>query len=140
MLVSPQAGDEPRGHPLETPRRRSSARSGEGAACGLQTGRWAPLQHVQRVQGRDAWLTAIMMKSTIARAGEAVKGRGASHSRWECKLVSNCGRQYGGSLKTENRATTVHVCWVALVMSHSLQPHGLQPARLLCPWRFSRQE
>ena len=27
-----------------------------------------------------------------------------------------------------------------LVMSHSLRPHGLQPTRLLCPWRFSRQE
>ena len=26
------------------------------------------------------------------------------------------------------------------VVSNSLQPHGLQPARLLCPWRFSRQE
>ena len=26
------------------------------------------------------------------------------------------------------------------VMSNSLQPHGLQPARLLCPWGFSRQE
>ena len=25
-------------------------------------------------------------------------------------------------------------------MSNSLQPHGLQPARLLCPWGFSRQE
>ena len=27
-----------------------------------------------------------------------------------------------------------------LVMSSSLQPHGLHPARLLCPWGFSRQE
>ena len=27
-----------------------------------------------------------------------------------------------------------------LVMSHSLQPHGLQPARFLCPRGFSRQE
>ena len=26
------------------------------------------------------------------------------------------------------------------VMSDSLQSHGLQPARLLCPWDFSRQE
>ena len=26
------------------------------------------------------------------------------------------------------------------VMSDSLQPHQLQPARLLCPWGFSRQE
>ena len=24
--------------------------------------------------------------------------------------------------------------------SNSLQPHGLQPIRLLCPWGFSRQE
>ena len=26
------------------------------------------------------------------------------------------------------------------VMSDSLGPHGLKPARLLCPWEFSRQE
>ena len=26
------------------------------------------------------------------------------------------------------------------VVSDSLWPHGLQPARLLCPWGFSRQE
>ena len=26
------------------------------------------------------------------------------------------------------------------VLSNSFQPQGLQPARLLCPWRFSRQE
>ena len=27
-----------------------------------------------------------------------------------------------------------------LVMSDSLRPHELQPARILCPWGFSRQE
>ena len=27
-----------------------------------------------------------------------------------------------------------------LVISNSLQPHGLYPSRLLCLWRFSRQE
>ena len=26
------------------------------------------------------------------------------------------------------------------VMSDSLRPHGLKPAKLLCPWGFSRQE
>ena len=26
------------------------------------------------------------------------------------------------------------------VVSNSLQPHGLQPSRLLCPWNISRQE
>ena len=30
--------------------------------------------------------------------------------------------------------------YVALVMSDSLQHHGLQLTRLLCPWGFSRQE
>ena len=26
-----------------------------------------------------------------------------------------------------------------LIMSESLQPHGLEPARLLCPWNFPRK-
>ena len=35
----------------------------------------------------------------------------------------------------------VCVCVVShSITSNSLWPHGLQPARLLCPWRFSRQE
>ena len=31
-------------------------------------------------------------------------------------------------------------CAVHSVVSNSLRPHGLQPARLLCPWGFSRPE
>ena len=98
-------------------------------ACGLQTGRRAPRQ-----RGRDAWSMAIMTESTIVRAGEALKGRGASCSRWERKPVSNCGRQYGVSLKTKNRATTHTRVLGHSVRSYSLRPHGLQPARLLGPW------
>ena len=30
------------------------------------------------------------------------------------------------------------LCWS--VLSDSLRPHGLYPARLLCPWGYSRQE
>ena len=30
--------------------------------------------------------------------------------------------------------------WSRSVVSDSLQPHGSQPTRLLCPWDFSRQE
>ena len=33
----------------------------------------------------------------------------------------------------------MHACSVASVMSESLQLYGLQPARVLCPWEFSRQ-
>ena len=33
----------------------------------------------------------------------------------------------------------VHVLSLS-VISDSLQPHGLYPMRLLCPWGFSRQE
>ena len=33
------------------------------------------------------------------------------------------------------------VCMLSCsVVPHSLQRHGLQPIRFLCPWRFSRQE
>ena len=31
------------------------------------------------------------------------------------------------------------VCLSPSVVSDSLQPHGMQPARLLCPWGFSKQ-
>ena len=31
-------------------------------------------------------------------------------------------------------------CQVTTTVSNSLRPHGLQPARLFCPWGFSRQE
>ena len=44
---------------------------------------------------------------------------------------------------TVTPAKKAHVCCAMLscsVMSDSLQPHGLQPARLLCPWGFSRKE
>ena len=34
----------------------------------------------------------------------------------------------------------MHACSVTSVVSDSLQPYGLYPARLLCPWDFSRQE
>ena len=36
--------------------------------------------------------------------------------------------------------TCVPVFYVASVMSNSLRPYGLYPARLLYPWGFSRQE
>ena len=34
----------------------------------------------------------------------------------------------------------VSMCSVASVVSDSLRPYGLQPARLLCPWGLSRQD
>ena len=50
-----------------------------------------------------------------------------------------------GLSKSTKNAVCVCVCVCVCVLSHlvmsdSLQPHGLQPARLLCPWGFSRQE
>ena len=52
--------------------------------------------------------------------------------------------EYIQSWHTVCRANIIHpsvsVWAVCLVSSDSLQPHGLQPARLLCPWGFSRQE
>ena len=55
----------------------------------------------------------------------------ASHIHYRKKKLSflNCGK--------------IHMCCAVFsrsVVSDSLWAHGLQPARLLCPWGFSRQE
>ena len=49
-------------------------------------------------------------------------------SRYSCRKGLLSWLNYQGSLEGY-----VYVC---SVMSDSLQPHGLQPARLLCPWNF----
>ena len=36
--------------------------------------------------------------------------------------------------KTEVIIIIVHACYVSSIVSDSLRPYGLQPARLLCPW------
>ena len=45
-------------------------------------------------------------------------------------LCLDCGANY----------TTICAVLSHSVMFDFLQPHGLQPTRLLCPWGFSRQE
>ena len=47
----------------------------------------------------------------------AVASRGRAEPRWPRKMVVCCVFSHS-------------------VVSNSLQPHGLQPARLLCPWNF----
>ena len=48
---------------------------------------------------------------------------------------------YSGSISfADQSSSTVTVFVSHSVVSCSLQPHGLQPARLLCPWGFFRQE
>ena len=34
----------------------------------------------------------------------------------------------------------IYIYVLCSVVSDSLRPHGLQPTRLLCPWRLSKQE
>ena len=43
------------------------------------------------------------------------------------------GRALGGRSRTP-LCGLMHVCYAASVVSASLQPHGLQPVRLLCPY------
>ena len=43
-------------------------------------------------------------------------------------------------LKCDTTTNLLSAVLSCSVMSSSLQPHGLQPDRLLCPWGFSRQE
>ena len=55
-----------------------------------------------------------------------------------CEVVSHCGFD----LNFPNDSDIEQHVWVlsCSVMSNSLWPHRLQPARLLCPWGFSRWE
>ena len=48
-----------------------------------------------------------------------------------------CGRNEGRRNRTQGAMLRLLSCSVT---SSSLQPHGLQPTRLLCPWGISRQE
>ena len=61
------------------------------------------------------------------------------------KYKNVCNKSACEKLKTQmsniRMATCVCVCvFSCSVVSDSLQPHRLQPTRLLCPWDFSRQE
>ena len=96
----------------------------------------APLQSGAQILGEDDTLIGITRlqrrKDTSPRkVNKMVAALGSQNNR----------RQDRGS---ERRATIlraalpllycVRVCAVVSVVSDSLQPYGLQPARLLCPW------
>ena len=58
----------------------------------------------------------------------------------ETDAWNTCGRG-GGVAKGQSLTVQWTVCVLRWsVMSDSLRPHGLQPARLLCPWGLPRQE
>ena len=73
----------------------------------------------------------------------------ASGSNWEGqwlkRLVSSflrvCLPQCPYHFLNDKCQDSRYVCMcLVTAMSDSLRPHGLQPAKLPCPWRFSRQE
>ena len=54
--------------------------------------------------------------------------------------INSLAASIGNTLPT---SSTVEICVCMLshsVLSNTLQPHGLQLTRFLCPWGFSRQE
>ena len=58
------------------------------------------------------------------------------HSTGSC--IQHSGINYNGKYYEKEYINT-HICVCELnrsIMSDSLQSHGLQPARLLCPWDF----
>ena len=63
----------------------------------------------------------------------------------KCKYIESTKDQplTYANMKIKRQKTVkanMRACWVASVVSNSLWPYALQPARLLCPWGFSRQE
>ena len=67
------------------------------------------------------------LKSLEMRVNEESEKAGLKVSIQEVKIMAS------------SPITSWEMCLVSL-MSDSLWPHGLQPARLLCPWGFPRQE
>ena len=60
-----------------------------------------------------------------------------SDTNMSASLALLTGFQWAGSwILSSVRGHDQHVraCWVASVVSNCLQPYGLQPASLLCPW------
>ena len=62
----------------------------------------------------------------MLKMDQRMKGQKSVNSLLSCVCVCVCARAH-----TRGACTLSHS-----VASDSLQPHGLQPARLLCPWNF----
>ena len=75
-----------------------------------------------------------------AATAEARVGRGAScayraQAGWpSCGTPCRSGTRFAATGCFPVMPGRARVCEVTSVVSNSLQPHGLQPARLLCPW------
>ena len=69
---------------------------------------------------------------------------GLPHCRWILYQLSYQEDRETCQSSTQIRCLYCHlissVQFSRSVVSDSVKPHGLQPARLLCPWGFSRQE
>ena len=79
---------------------------------------------------------AIIKKSTNNKCWRGCgKKRALLHCWWECRLIQPLGRTVWSLLKILRiKLPCTVLCCVTSGMSGSLQPHGLQTARLLCPW------
>ena len=98
---------------------------------------------VGETEGETNWETSIEIYTLPC----------AKQSSWEAaystgiSALCSVTTQMGGMMRLEwERGSRrrghmyVRVCSVTSVMSNSLWPYGLQPARFLCPWEFSKQE
>ena len=59
---------------------------------------------------------------------------------WILRGETKSGMNWDIEIDIYDIQTLLMCCAVRLVVSDSLQPRGLQPARLLCPWGFSGKE
>ena len=50
--------------------------------------------------------------------------------------ISNCREGWKPVVSEKHTSLHMHACKVTSLVSDSLQPYGLRPSRLLCPWDF----
>ena len=98
--------------------------------------------HVRHVymSGPSQNLTERSRKHTAKNQGKEVKIHLKSSPRtW----MTAREKKWNLDDKTRGPNTHTHThthIYTCAVLSRSVWPYGLQPARLLCPWEFSRQE
>ena len=123
--------------------------------CRVDQVRYIQATHIQRPQrqdlfwtrsGRHEWGVGIAQISLVL---EQLKKDGPTEGRWstlvegQAQLVSGLQLTSSLALGADGSSDQLILLLPALllfslsVVSNSLQPHRLQPTRLLCPWDFS---
>ena len=89
--------------------------------------------HQQRNSGQNVCMSTTGCYSALNRKAELARAHAATQTNLESITYMRRANTKGQT--AYDSSFLRRLCVSRLVMSDSLRPHGLQPARLLCPWQ-----